>query len=161
MGLALKSDQVRHSIIRPVLLEMAEATPCKYTDAAENLLMGTWAHESAGGSYIKQVGGPACGIFQIEPVTAQSVIDNYIAFRPAFKAMLDYYMNAQPLAEQITTNLALQVFIARLVYYPKPEALPSATDLRALAGYWKRHYNSKLGKGTVQKFMDDYTRYVL
>lgn len=139
---------------------MGEATPCKHSDAAENLMMGTWAHESMGGEYIKQVGGPARGIFQIEPPTAHSIINNYVLFRPAFKDFLVRYTTDQSIEEQLVTNLAFQVIIARLVYYPKPQALPDANDVRGLGAYWKAHYNSPQGKGTVDKFVDDYARYV-
>lgn len=156
----MNSDQVRHSLIRPILTAMGDATPCKHSDAAENLLMGTWAHESAGGEYIKQVKGPACGIFQIEPPTAHSIINNFVLFRPSFKAFVAKYTTEQTIDEQLVTNLALQVIIARLVYYPKTQPLPAADNIRALAEYWKAHYNTAIGKGTVDKFMADYDRYV-
>ena len=156
----MNADQVRHNLIRPILTAMGEATPCKHSDAAENLLMGTWAHESAGGKFIKQVGGPACGIFQIEPPTAHSIINNYVLHRKPFKDFLAKYTTEQTIEEQLVTNIAFQVIIARLVYFPKPQPLPPANDIRALGGYWKAHYNTPLGKGTVDKFVDDYARYV-
>ena len=156
----MNADQVRHSLIRPILTAMGEATPCKHSDAAENLLMGTWAHESMGGEFIKQVGGPACGIFQIEPPTAHSIINNYVLHRKPFKDFLAKYTTEQTIEEQLITNLAFQVIIARLVYFPKTQPLPPANDIRALGGYWKAHYNTPLGKGTVDKFVDDYARYV-
>lgn len=156
----MNSDQVRHSLIRPILTAMGEHTPCKRSDAAENLLMGTWAHESRGGHFIKQERGPALGIFQIEPATAHSLLEHYVARRKPFVDFIARYSTQQTIEEQLITNLAFQVIIARLVYYPKPQALPDAADIIALAGYWKTHYNTSLGKGTVKKFFDDYHRYV-
>ena len=156
----MNAEQVRYSLLRPTLNAMAEHTPCKHSDAAENLMMGTWAHESRGGEYIKQVGGPALGVFQIEPATAHSIINNYVLYRPALKSFIAKYTTEQQIEEQLVSNLALQVIIARLVYYPKPQPLPSANDIRELANYWKAHYNTVHGKGTADKFVDDYARYV-
>jgi hypothetical protein len=156
----VNAEQIRYNLIRPVLTAMGEATPCKHSDAAENLLMGTWAHESAGGKFIKQVGGPACGIFQIEPPTAHSIINNYVLHRKPFKDFLAKYTTEQTIEEQLITNLAFQVIIARLVYFPKTQPLPNANDIRELANYYKAHYNTPLGKGTADKFVDDYARYV-
>jgi len=154
------ASQVRVNLIRPILEAMGAATPCKPSAASENLMMMTWAHESLGGKYIKQVGGPACGIFQIEPATAHSLLENYVKRRKAFVDFIARYMTQQSIEEQLVTNLALQVIIARLVYYPKPQPMPAADDLQGLAEYWKAHYNTPLGKGTVQKFLTDYALFV-
>ena len=35
----------------------------------------------------------------------------------------------------------------------KPEALPEAGDLEGQAAFWKQHYNTPLGAGTVGKYM--------
>jgi len=156
----VNASQVRTELIRPILDAMGKATPCKPSQAAENLMMGTWAHESLGGKFIKQVGGPACGIFQIEPATAHSLLEHYVKPRKAFVDFITRYTTQQPIEEQLVTNLALQVIIARLVYYPKPQPMPAADDLPGLAAYWKAHYNTPLGKGTVQKFLTDYALFV-
>lgn len=158
----MNSEQVRMLVIRPALETLGKMTPCKYSAAAENLLMGTAATESNMGRYIRQYPtGPACGIFQIEPATAESIMANFVKFRPAFADAVEHFSTGEPLAQQIVTNLSLQVVLARLVYYPKTQPLPDATDLHGLGAYWKAHYNSLLGKGTAQKFVDDYARYVL
>jgi hypothetical protein len=83
-----------------------------------------------------------------------------VLHRPAFKSFLAKYTTEQTIEEQLITNLAFQVIIARLVYFPKTQPLPPANDIRALGGYYKAHYNTPLGKGTVDKFVDDYARYV-
>lgn len=158
----MNADQVRMLVVRPALERLAALTTCRYTQAAENLLMGTAATESNMGRYIRQYPtGPACGIFQIEPATAESIMENYVRYRPEFKAAVDYLSTGEPLAQQLVTNLSLQVIIARLVYYPKTQPLPDATDLHGLGAYWKKHFNTDKGKGTAQKFVDDYARYVL
>ena len=47
----------------------------------------------------------------------------------------------------------------RLHYYRVPQPLPDA-DLLQVAAYWKRHYNTTLGKGTINQFMRNYRTYV-
>jgi hypothetical protein len=159
--MGIRADQIRNSVIKPVLHRLGSMTPCKYSEAAENLLMGTCATESLMGAFIRQhPTGPARGIFQIETETAQSILDNYVAFRPQFQAAVDVYMTQEPIEQQLITNLALQTVIARLVYYPKPQPLPDANDVHGLGAYWKTHYNTMQGAGTIQKFVDDYARYV-
>ena len=48
-----------------------------HSDNAVNLLMGTAAQESHLGKYRKQIGGgPALGIFQMEPATFNDIVNN-------------------------------------------------------------------------------------
>jgi hypothetical protein len=158
---SINAGQIRNSVIKPVLHKMGQDTPCRYSEAAENLLMGTAATESLMGKFVRQhPTGPARGIFQIETATAQSILDNFVKFRPSFDSVVKYYLTGEPLDQQLITNLSLQVVIARLVYYPKPQPLPQANDIHGLGAYWKNHYNTALGAGTIQKFVDDYARYV-
>jgi hypothetical protein len=159
--MSIHAEQVRNSIIKPVLQRMGSMTPCKYSEAAENLLMGTAATESLMGKFIRQhPSGPARGIFQIETETAQSILDNYVKFRPQFQALVGVYLTQEPLEHQLITNLGLQAVIARLVYYPKRDPLPAADNVHGLGAYWKAHYNTALGAGTVEKFVRDYQTYV-
>ena len=41
-----------------------------------------------------------------------------------------------------------------------PAPLPETRDIRALAGDWKKHWNTRLGKGTQAQFVDARERYV-
>ena len=43
--------------------------------------------------------------------------------------------------------------VCRLCYYRKPDALPEAGDIEGQAAFWKQHYNTPLGKGTVTKYV--------
>ena len=61
--------QLDRDIIEPVLSRLHAASP-----AARALLLGTAAQESAMGRYIRQLrGGPALGIFQMEPATHDDI----------------------------------------------------------------------------------------
>ena len=52
------------------------------------------------------------------------------------------------LEKPLYSGLAARVFLARI-----PEKIP--LDLASQAHYWKTHYNTMSGKGTVKKFIDD------
>ena len=41
-----------------------------------------------------------------------------------------------------------------------PEKLPNSYDIEGLAKYWKKYYNTEGGKGTVEKFIEKYEKYV-
>ena len=61
--MSLNKNQFQN-LIEKVLKEFG-----MYSESATNLLLGTAAQESRFGTYIKQINGPACGVFQIEPLT--------------------------------------------------------------------------------------------
>ena len=41
----------------------------------------------------------------------------------------------------------------RICYYRKSEALPEAGDIEGQGQYWKTHYNTPLGKGTMTRYV--------
>ena len=54
----------------------------------------------------------------------------------------------------LLSNIGLQVAFCRLHYRRVPAALPKSNDLEAQAKYWKKNYNSHLGRGTIEHFME-------
>lgn len=122
-------------------------------DSAVNLLLGTAAVESAFGTYLKQIRGPALGVFQMEPATF-NWLHNKNKKRLWEKGWLS------PIAEELVTNLELAIVFARLRYLADPEPLPAAENILGLAGYWKRIYNTHLGAGTVADFLRTWEEYV-
>jgi hypothetical protein len=52
-----------------------------HSESAVNLLLGTAAQESQFGTYFRQIGGgPALGVFQMEPDTEIDIWDNYLRY---------------------------------------------------------------------------------
>lgn len=152
-------QQFRECIIEPVLhfLDL-------YSPAAVELLMGTAAQESHFGTYLKQIDGPALGIYQIEPATHRDLWDNFLTHRRDLSAKLGNLTSAGwPLdsKERLIGNLYYATAVARLIYYRDPQPLPAHDDLPGLAAYWKRVYNTAKGKGTVKEFLKNYRRLVL
>ncbi|MBF0448707.1 MAG: hypothetical protein HQL67_10945 [Magnetococcales bacterium] len=150
--MGINSDHLLNYIIVPALDLLDMDSP-----AARLLLLGTAAQESRCGHYIRQLdGGPALGIFQMEPATYWDIWDNYIRYRPEIKEKLSKRWPMQPLPGEMVTDLLLAAVMCRLHYRRKSSPLPPAADIRALASYWKQHYNTRLGKGTIAEFEDNF-----
>lgn len=152
--------QLREEIIRPALEYLDPIIP--YSMAGENLLMGTCAQESKLGTYVKQLGGgPALGIFQMEPATLKDINDNYLQYRIPLRTSVEMLLVPMQTNEQnLVSNLAYATAMSRIHYFRVPDPIPMHDDIEGLANYWKCHYNTKCGKGTVAEFMHNYQRYV-
>lgn len=148
----INARHLRDFVVRPTLRRIG-----MWSQAAENILIGTIYQESRGGHYLHQLGnGPALGIYQIEPATHNDVWDNYLHYRDALAKKVKNLAPLSDLDEQLIVNLSYATAIARLIYYRIPKALPPANDIYALAKYWKAHYNTEQGKGTVEEFVKNF-----
>lgn len=131
-----------------------------YSEDATNLILGTIAQESGFGIYIKQIKGPALGICQIEPFTFEDILNNFLVYKPTLKAKIRGTCNIYELrSESLVYNLAFSIAMCRIFYLRISEPLPN--NLEDYAKYWKKHYNTHLGKGTEQEFINNYKKYVL
>lgn len=153
--------QFRDLIVRPTLLAIQLPNP----DRAEELLIATAAHESAGLRYIKQVGGgPALSVFQIEPTTARDVIDRWLPRQSArlrdLVAITAEFRAGDDLDARLLCDMRFATVVARLIYWRAPEALPKADDVPGMAKLWKLRWNTPLGAGTEQQFITNYERFV-
>lgn len=152
--MGLDPKQFRQYVIRPTLEHMGMGGL-----AAERLMLGTALHESDGLRYIDQVDkagkpGPAFSLFQIELATHDDLFANFLPFRPGIASQLRKLVAEwPPPAYQLHTNLAYSCAIARLIYYRRPEPLPAADDAHAMASFYKRAFNTSLGKATVDDFL--------
>ena len=136
-----------------------------HSRAAVHLLLGTAAQESGFGTYLRQVGGgPALGVFQMEPATDLDIWRNYLVYREdlaeAVWQVAGAAVDVGPSIDALEANLSYQIAMARIHYWRVPEALPSYTDISGLARYWKQHYNTPEGKGTEEGFVGNYHKYV-
>lgn len=125
------------------------------------ILMGTCAQESHLGVYRKQLrGGPALGIFQMEPATFMDIYQNYLRFKPELLKKVMKTANVTVLKpSDLVENDVLAVAMARIHYLRVKEAIP--VDLKGWAWYWKQYYNTPAGKGTEVEFIKNYKRFVL
>lgn len=165
---------LREHIIRPALRHLT-----LWSEGAEDLLLGTAAVESRCGRYLRQLGGgPALGIWQVEPRTHTDLWDNYLRHRKPLadfvRALADeQYLNGyldQPVDAEALVGLPVPGYgepgfedacrshwyaaaVARLCYRRAPEPIPPAGDWMGMAALWKLRYNTPLGRGTPEKFM--------
>lgn len=131
----------------------------KHSAEAVELLMLTAATESSLGTYIRQSRkGPALGVMQMEVATHDDIWVNYLGYREELgnKVLFAAGMGNGPDVRCLEYNLAYSIAMARVHYLRVPEPLPKASDIEGMARYWKAHYNSKLGKGTVEKAVEAY-----
>ena len=100
-------------------------------------------------------GNPAVGFWQVEPATIDDCWDNFINFRQeVMQKFLHLGFNVDDRNMSVLSSLALQIAFCRIKYWRHPEKLPKLDDLEGQAKYWKTVYNSELGKGTIEHFME-------
>ena len=146
----LDPEHFRRHVIRPSLLRLGLQSP-----AAEALLLGTALTESGLARLVQTGGGPALGVYQIEPATHTDIWRHYLAYHPGLAArVLSLAAGGFGHPEQLVWNLAYATAMARLVYRRRAEPMPAATDLPGLAAYWKAHFNTAAGKGTAADYIE-------
>lgn len=139
-------------IVRPVLKQYN-----LWSLAAENLLMGTAAQESHCGKWIKQMeGGPARGIYQMEPRTYLDIIQKVV---PKYEHIIGMAVSDFcPNPDVLIYDVRIATLMCRLQYVRFKEKLPAHHDLPKLARHWKQYYNTVAGKGTVNDFLGNYNQ---
>jgi hypothetical protein len=152
----MKAKQLLTYVIRPVLGRMK----CGGS-SAENLLLLTAAQESGMGEYIHQLGGgPALGIYQMEPRSEQSVLQWLEIQVPHIHDTVIGYYHLDGVDGQACGNLYYATALARAFYLRFPEKLPDADDAEGLARYYKLYYNTPRGAATVAGALSSYRTYV-
>lgn len=123
--------------------------------ASEELLLGTALVESDLIHRRQIGGGPARGLFQMEPATHDDIWKNFLKYRPDLgKAIIS--LMTSPNADkhlELEQNDQYACAMARAHYLRVPAAMPAPGNVEAMAGYWKQYYNTPLGAGTVAKYI--------
>lgn len=159
--MSLNLRQFRDCVTLPALQQLG-----LHSLAAEQLVMGTLAQESHG-TYLKQLGdGPAMGLFQMEPPTHKDLWLNFLRYKRSLQSKIlcmtsdsvdeNFESHGYPAHEALVWNNRYAAAMCRVHYYRRPESLPKANDVKALAEYWKEHYNTFLGAGTVEEFIKNF-----
>ena len=124
-------------------------------DAAVRLLLGTAAQESGFGTYLKQISGPACGVFQIEPTTAEWLEDSA---RQDFKLWLLPFRAGHSIPWALKYHLDYSIAMCRMRYLKVKEPIPHTLERQA--AYWKQYHNTAQGKGTIEEYISNYKKYI-
>ena len=138
-----------------------------YSPEAENLIFGTGLVES-NYDYLKQWNnGVARSWWQIEPgmTGAMDTIVNYLDYRKnlldkcavAAKVAPFYFrkgVEEEEVRDLLETNIAYALIMCRLKYRRVPKKLEKTVE--GMAHYWKKYFNSDLGKGDPEEFIEKY-----
>jgi hypothetical protein len=144
----LAKEEEVPSTLETQIKEILREYPKLYSEAAVILLIGTAAQESHLGKYSRQInGGPALGIYQVEPETFRWLKRKYPRIIGGYRF------------EDLEFDLRASTLTARLRYWVVSEPLPSKYDLYGMARYWRTHFNTHLGKGRVEDFINNFFRY--
>ena len=149
--MVFNNKQFREVILIPTLMAIQ-----KWTPEAEELMIGTMAHESDGGTYLVQIEGPAIGIYGMQQNDHDDIWNAYLPNQSklTYDLLVVCGMSSKPKFEAMKYHLVYATCMARIHYLRRCEAIPK--DLEGQAEFWKTHYNSNLGKGTVQEYVADY-----
>lgn len=152
----IDANQLLKEVIRPVLRDIGLGGVY-----AEAMVLGTACQESHCGLWLVQLGnGPARGIYQMEPATHDDIWDHFIQHRPELVTKVNrwrcQYGNGMGPGE-MTYNLAYATIMCRLHYYRRPEPMPDT--LQGQAQFWKSVYNTPLGAGTVEQYIDSWRQF--
>lgn len=152
----LDINQFRKLIIVPALTKLD-----MYSKNAEELLVFTCATESKGGTYIKQIHGPALGVFQMEPATYNDIWERFIKRQSGLmtKIALRFMISAVPDAERMIYDMQFAAMMARVFYRRFKEPIPNATDTNAIWEYYKKYWNTELGAATKKESIDAYKKF--
>lgn len=149
----LNITQFRELIIQPALHDLVMASV-----DAEELLIFTCANESLGGRYLKQIKGPAIGIYQMEPQTYNDIWQNYIMKKPALSLALgmNFQAHRMPDEQRLIYDLRFATAMARIHYARVSEPLPKANDIDHIWEYYKTFYNSSMGSAQKDAAISHY-----
>lgn len=157
-------DLLTH-VVRPTLRVLADAEPRLDSGTARQGLIGTYLTE---GVYRKEArlaqvgGGPALGIWQMEPETFDDLVD-WLEKTHKRNGILTKIWRLQSQVyggcggdlkpEELTGNLYLACAFARLKYWRIPVRLPAANDLGGWAEYWGKYYNTHNNREWKARFV--------
>ena len=154
------AQDLKDFVVVPTLKDISEFIP--FSESAVNLLLGTAAQESQF-NYLDQLGsgpGPAYGLFQMERTTHDSH-KAWLKQKPKFYEFVQtYQIMFLDDCTELHGNLYYATILARIHYWRVAASLPAASDVLRMAHYWKQHYNTFEGSGTVSQFVANYQRLV-
>jgi hypothetical protein len=157
--------QDKRSLARSVLVEAirpALTTLAAGGLAAEQLLLGTGIQESLLIHRQQLGGGPALGLFQMESATHDDCWKNFLKFNKGLADKVRQTLNPgqKPQAATMKLNDRYAAAMCRVHYMRVSAALPAANDIEGMANYWKENYNTPLGAGTPEEFLNKWPQYV-
>jgi hypothetical protein len=134
-----------------------------HSDAAVELVLGTCIQESHL-QYLKQLGGgPAVGVIQMEPNTHEDIWDNYLAYQSELSGKVLSLAapngGVHPRSNELIGNLWYACAMCRIHYRRVSDPLPGQGEYEDQAAYWKEFYNTPMGSGTEEEYLENWDLY--
>jgi hypothetical protein len=132
---------ILREVVRPGL-QMAGI----WSEAREQIVLGTGAVESAY-KYVAQIGGgPALGWWQCERRTHRDMWENWITSRGELKDRLRIMCEGIEREGALVAHPMYAAAVCGTHYLRVRATLPAAGDAQAMAAYHKRYYNTAAGQ---------------
>ncbi|MBF0140107.1 MAG: hypothetical protein HQL74_07490 [Magnetococcales bacterium] len=150
--MSLNPSQLREHIIKPTLKQLE-----LWSLAAEELVLGTGIQESGLRLIKQQGGGPALGLWQMEPATHDDIWINFLQNKQLLAGKV---CGSDPThdASRMLYDLRYACAMCRVHYFRKYDPLPATGDLASQAIYWKKHYNTAMGKGKPEQYIENWKK---
>lgn len=149
----LTSKQELHEHIRRVCQVIKPDNASK----AIPLMVGTACAETHFGTLRDRHIQQGRGVYQLDEVRFKDIRQYMLFQRPEFNVMCinEFGIDIQYVGYGIAIDYSplLSTILCRIGYYMKPEALPAAGDTKGQAAYYKKHWNSSLGKSSTEKYL--------
>ena len=133
-----------------------EGLPC--SESAVKLLLMIAAHESGMFYWVRQMSGPALGLWQMEPVGYREVC-RYVNLREErFSPSLVEKVRQREF-EWLGLDQVYACQCARVFLMAEPMVLPDEGDHEGLACYAKMYWNTESGSAVVEDYLGAYERF--
>ncbi len=125
-------------------------------ETAVHMIIETAVTETGLGRLEDKTDAAGMGITQFDKIPFADVRDRCIKLKPQIEKDLGVDITKVDW-DDLRYNIFLSLLFARLLYWLKGEPIPKTIEERA--SYWKLHYNTKLGKGTVEHYLEMNKKY--
>lgn len=158
------AQDLRKYVIQPMLDSLPEKYQQKMNShEAVTLLLGTAMAESGGAAIAQLGGGPAAGLCQMEPATHNDIWKHWL-MRDKHYILQEWVaekfgkVDYEKRFDMLYGNAFYAFFMARCHYYRVYESIPAPADgnIKPYARYWKEHYNTHMGSGTIEHFVKNW-----
>ena len=107
----------------------------------------------------KQCKGPALGYWQMEPTTAWDILKNYVMYNKDLYDIIFPYISIKhtdmrALKHLLQYNNIFGLLMTYIHYKRTMHGEPIDTRMER-AKVWKKYYNTRYGKGTIEKYMKE------
>ena len=143
---------------------VAQAFSLVTAPQAMEFMLGIACAETALGKTTDKLESQGAGLLQFDQIGFDDALDRGVENKPHIKAILREEFGIEwgwIKFEHLDYSPLLSFIMCRVKLMLIPEPLPELGDIEGQARYWKKHWNSELGKGTVEHYIqsvsDNYT----